>query len=169
MKAIVNTTFSDLEFVYHLFESAIDYQKRKGFPVWNGFDKAVLKNDVKNSLQFKIVDGDSILCVFSICFNDKIIWREKEKGDAIYLHRIVVNPIYKGQKQFETILNWAKDFAKENNRNYIRMDTWGDNQNIIAYYQSFGFKFIENFTTPSTEDLPIQHRNLFLTLLEYDI
>ena len=166
---IHNTTVDDLDFIYHLFDEAILYQKKKGFPVWNGYDKNVLKADVKNKLQYKITEDDTILCVFSICLHDPIIWREKEKEDAIYLHRIVVNPRYKGQKQFEKILSWAKGFAKRKNLSYIRIDTWGDNQSILNYYQSYGFKFIENYTTPTTENLPIQHRNLYLALLEYCI
>lgn len=166
---ILNTTVEDLDFIYHLFDEAILYQKNKGFPVWNGYDKNVLKADATNKLQYKIVEDDTILCVFSVCFYDPIIWREKEKEDAIYLHRIVVNPKYKGQKQFEKILSWAKEFGKQKNLKYVRMDTWGDNQSILNYYQSYGFTFIENYTTPTTENLPIQHRNLYLALLEYCI
>lgn len=49
------------------------------------------------------------------------------------------------------------------------MDTWGENQSILDYYMSYGFKFVENYTTPSTLNLPIQHRNLYLALLEYPI
>lgn len=169
MNTIQNTTVDDFEFICQLFDEAILYQKNKGFPVWNGYDKNVLKADAKNKLQFKIVEDDTILCVFSICFNDQIIWREKEKEDAIYLHRIVVNPKYKGQKQFEKILSWAKQFGKHKNLKHVRMDTWGDNQSILNYYQSYGFKLIENYTTPTTENLPIQHRNLYLALLEYCI
>ncbi|WP_332452490.1 GNAT family N-acetyltransferase [Chryseobacterium aquaticum] len=166
---IQHTKIDDLEFICHLFDEAINYQKNKGYPVWNGYDKKVLKTDIKNKLQYKVVEDNTILCVFSICFSDSIIWRERENGNAIYLHRIVVNPEFKGQKQFEKILNWTIEYAQKNNLKNIRIDTWGDNENIIKYYQSFGFKFIENFTTPITENLPIQHRNLYLALLEYEI
>jgi hypothetical protein len=40
---IVNTTKEDLAFICTLFDDAIAYQKRKGFPVWNGYDKQVLQ------------------------------------------------------------------------------------------------------------------------------
>lgn len=166
---IQNTKIEDLEFIYHLFDEAIAYQKAKDYPIWNGYDKNVLKTDIKNKLQFKIVEENNILCIFSICFSDSLIWRDKEKGNAIYLHRIVVNPKFKGQRLFEKILNWTIEFAQNQNLKYIRMDTWGNNQNIINYYQSFGFEFIENFTTPITKKLSIQYQNLFLALLEYEI
>lgn len=164
---ITNTEEKDLPFIYWLFEEAIEYQKRKGYPVWVGYDKQTLMNDIAEQLQYKIVIDNQIACIFSICYQDAIIWREKEQGDAMYLHRIVVNPSMKGQKQFEKVLEWAKKHALENNIKYIRMDTWGNNENIVDYYKSFGFQFIENFTTPNSADLPIQHRNLYLALLEY--
>ena len=49
------------------------------------------------------------------------------------------------------------------------MDTWAANPTIIQYYQSFGFSIVENFTTPNSEELPVHHRNLALTLLEYKV
>jgi ribosomal protein S18 acetylase RimI-like enzyme len=167
MHTIQNTTPDDLPFVYRLFDDSIVYQQTKGFPVWNNYDKAALAAEVANHQQFKVMRENTILCIFSICLTDPVIWREREQGDALYLHRIVVNKEYKGQKQFEKILTWAVQYAKANNLKYIRIDTWGNNQTIINYYQSFGFEFVENFTTPSTEALPVQHRNLYLALLEY--
>lgn len=166
---ILNTIEEDLPFVYWLFEQAIDYQRHKGYPVWIGYDKQTLMNDVAIGLQYKIVMDNHIACIFSVCYEDSIIWRDKEQGDAIYLHRIVVNPHMKGQKQFGRVLTWAVEHAIQKSKKYIRMDTWGHNPNIVDYYQSFGFRFIENFTTSDSPELPIQHRNLYLSLLQYDV
>lgn len=166
---IVNTEIKDLGFIYSLFDEAISYQKRKGYPVWVGYDKEVLTKDIENKLQYKIVIDDKIACIFSICYSDKIIWREKEKGDSLYLHRIAVNPSYKGQKQFGKILNWCVDHAIKKELPRLRMDTWADNPTLVEYYKSFGFKIVANFTTPNSEELPIQQRNNRVVLLEFEI
>jgi len=79
------------------------------------------------------------------------------------------NPEFKGQRQVEKILNWIIDLAKEKGLKYVRMDTWADNPNIIAYYKSYGFYFIENYTTANTPELPGQHRNLKVALLEFEL
>lgn len=163
---IVNTSLADLDFIYSLFEEAIDYIKKKNYVGWTTYDKNFIKQDIKNKLQFKIVENNEILCVFSICFSDILIWREMEKSDAIYLHRIVVNPLFKGRKQFEKILSWTIEFAKEKELKHIRMDTWAENPIIIEYYKSYGFQILENYTTPNTPKLPAQHRNLKVALLE---
>ncbi len=166
---IENTVPEDLPLVYSFFEEAIAYQQRKGYPVWAGFDKQNLQNDVADGMQFKIVIDGHMAAIFSICYRDPIIWREKDRGDALYLHRVVVNPRYKGQKQFEKVMHWAKNHAAQRQIPYLRMDTWGHNTNIIAYYESFGFRLVEYATTPNDEGLPVQNRNLYVALLEYTL
>ncbi len=166
---ITNATNSDLPKVYQLFEEAILFQKKRNYIGWNNYDKKYLKADIQNGLLFKIINNDDIVCIFSICYSDALIWREKEKGDAIYLHRIVLNRIFKGEKVFKKVMEWAITHARERKLKYIRMDTWADNEKIIGYYKSYDFSFIENYSTPDTEDLPVQHRNLKVALLEFKI
>jgi ribosomal protein S18 acetylase RimI-like enzyme len=107
--------------------------------------------------------------VFSVRYSDKLIWRELDEGDSIYLHRIVVNPAFKGRKLFGIILDWAIDHLKQKGLRSIRMDTWADNPTIINYYKTFGFQFIENYTTPDSPELPVHNRELSMTLLEYKL
>ncbi len=163
---IIRTTKEDLADIFWLFKQAMELQGKNGYRVWDNIDKIGLEKDIENRLQYKILKGNDILCIFSIQHNDPFIWRDRDQNDAIYLHRIVVNPKFKGQKQFEKVLNWAKQFARQNNLKFIRMDTWADNEKIIDYYKSFGFEFIENYRTTNSLELPIQNRNLNVALLE---
>ena len=169
MFEIRNTAMSELAQIFELFEHSINYQEKKGYPVWKDYDKKAIIKDIENKNQYKVVVDSQIGIVFSICYTDKVIWRDLDKGDSIYLHRIVVNPEFKGQKLFGLILNWAIEHSKQKGLSSIRMDTWAANPTIINYYKSFGFVFIENYTTPESEELPVHNRNLALTLLEYKL
>ena len=166
---IVNTTMHDWETVLHLFEQAMKLQGVNDYKVWESIDNKGLEKDILNSLQYKILQGDTIICVFSAQFKDPHIWRDRDRNDAIYLHRIVVNPLFKGQNQFKKVLTWAMEYARSKNLNYIRMDTWADNQKIINYYKSFGFVFIEKYKTSNSPELPAQNRNLDIALLEINV
>ncbi|MBS1640697.1 MAG: GNAT family N-acetyltransferase [Bacteroidetes bacterium] len=166
---IANASSNDLPIIYNLFEEAIKFQKINNYIGWNDYDKEFIKSDIQNKLLFKVSDGDDIACIFSICYSDALIWREKEIGNAIYLHRIVLNRNFEGKKLFSKILEWAIQFAKKRKLKYIRMDTWANNEKIITYYKSYGFSFIENYTTPNIDKLPIQHRNLKVALLEFNL
>lgn len=166
---IFNTTRDDLDIILWIFQQAIDLQGKSGYKVWEGIDKITLLKDIDNGHQYKIVKDSKVLCIFSVQYKDPFIWRERDQDDAIYLHRVVVNPDYKGQKQFLKVLNWAKEVAEERNLRFVRMDTWADNEKIIEYYKSFGFEFFENYTTADTPELPVHNRNLNVALLEIDL
>lgn len=166
---IIKAKESDLETICQLFEEAILFQKINNYIGWNNYDRAYLLADIKNGLLFKIVGEEGIICIFSICYRDELIWRDMEKGNAVYLHRIVLNRRFKGGKVFSKVLEWAIAHAVEKQLNFIRMDTWASNEKIINYYESYGFVFIENYTTADTESLPIQHRNLNVALLEFQV
>lgn len=166
---IIKAEEKDLDTICRLFEEAISFQKKNSYIGWNNYDRAYLQTDIENGLLFKITNEEDIICIFSICYRDELIWREMEKGNALYLHRIVLNRQFKGGKVFMKVLDWAVDHAMEKQLAYIRMDTWASNEKIIGYYKSYGFVFIENYTTPDTENLPIQHRNLNVALLELHV
>ena len=98
---IANTTMEGLDKVLWLFAQAMDLQGKDGYKVWSDIDKRALEKDIENGLQYKIVKEGEIICVFSIQYKDPFIWRERDQSDAIYLHRIVVDPDFKVQRQFE--------------------------------------------------------------------
>jgi N-acetylglutamate synthase-like GNAT family acetyltransferase len=166
---VENTQMSDAELIFQLFEHSIQYQEKKGYPVWRNYDRNAIIRDIENGNQYKVVIDGTMAIVFSVAYNDKIIWRDRDKADAIYLHRIVVNPVFKGQKLFGKILDWSIEHCKQKQLQFVRMDTWAANANIGDYYKSFGFNFIENYTTPDSVELPVHNRNLALTLLEFKI
>ena len=166
---ISNTTVSDLPMVIWFFNEAMKLQGKNGYKVWENIDNSGLEKDIENHLQYKIVRNDEIVCIFSIQYNDPFIWRDRDKNDAIYLHRIVVNLNFKGQRQFDKILNWAIQLAATKKLKFIRMDTWAENHQLIDYYKSFGFQIIENYKTTDINELPIQNRNLNVTLLELKV
>jgi ribosomal protein S18 acetylase RimI-like enzyme len=66
-------------------------------------------------------------------------------------------------------LEWVIEHSKQKGFKNIRLDTWSANPIIINYYESFGFTFVENYTTPDSDELPVHNRNLALTLLEYKL
>jgi ribosomal protein S18 acetylase RimI-like enzyme len=168
-RIIVPASPDDLPLLFHLFERAIHYQRVNHYIGWSGYDQEFVKADVQNSLLYKMVEGQNVIGIFSVCHTDPLIWREREKGDALYLHRIVLNREFEGAKIFPTILQWAMEEAHIRQRTFVRMDTWAGNTKLINYYKSYGFRFVENYTTPDTSNLPVQHRNLHVALLEFTV
>ena len=63
--------------------------------MWKGYDKNVLQREVHQKLQHKIVIDNEIALVFIAIYTDKFLWRERDNDDAVYLHRIVINPNFR--------------------------------------------------------------------------
>jgi ribosomal protein S18 acetylase RimI-like enzyme len=166
---VKNTTMSDLELIFDLFEQSISYQEKKGYPVWKNYDRNAIIKDIENKNHYKVIVGSSVGIVFSVAYTDKIIWRDLDEGESIYLHRIVVNPGLKGQRLFGKIVDWGISHCQQKGLKSIRMDTWAANPTILEYYKTYGFKVIETYTTPDTTALPVHNRKLALTLLEYKL
>lgn len=166
---IERTTIDDLAFIKYLFDASVAFQEENGYPSWRHYDMNAIREDILHGNQHKIVSGDTIAIVFSIIYEDPVIWRHHENGNAVYLHRIVVNPAFKGQKMLARIISWAGVHGRQQGRQLIRMDTWAANARLINYYKGFGFRHVENYTTPDTEAIPSHNRNLNLALLEMNI
>lgn len=162
-----HTEVADLGFIFGLFDRSVEYQEKHGYPAWRNYDKAAIIKDIEDGNQYKVVMNSEIAIVFSVCYSDKVIWRSREVGDSMYLHRIVVNPEFKGRKLFGVVVDWSAGHCRERRLKNIRMDTWAANPNIISYYKRFGFRVVEDYTTPDTEELPVHNRKLSLALLEF--
>jgi ribosomal protein S18 acetylase RimI-like enzyme len=163
---IAHTTRNDMGVVDFLFAEAMGLQGKNGYKVWKAIDRDSILKDIEQKCQYKVQLGAGIVCIFSVLHADPLIWRDRDQGNAVYLHRIVAHPNFKGLRLFENILAWTRQYAKKKNIQFIRMDTLADNKKMIAYYQTYGFEIIEYYTTPNTPQLPIQNRNLEVALLE---
>ncbi len=166
---IVNTTLADQDDVFLFFEHSISYQEKNGYVSWRNYDRQAVIQDILQQRQYKIVVDGVTAMVFSVCFTDRLIWRHFDRGDSIFLHRIVVNPLFKGRRLFGVIVEWATAVARERKLSFVRMDTWAKNPAIISYYETFGFTLVEFFTTPNADELPAHNRNLDLALLQLHV
>ncbi len=167
-KQILNSTLADIETLYAFYDEAIAYQTKVFHKHWVGFERSLVEREIAENRQFKILVDGEIACIFLITFNDAVIWKEKENNRSIYLHRIVTTAKFKGQGFVNDIVAWAKQYCKENGKDFIRMDTWGDNPKLKEYYVGCGFRFLEIMTLDNTEGLP-KHYTGTLALFEIPV
>lgn len=139
---IENSTLHDVGFISQLYKAAIEYQKRNGYNLWPEFSREMIESEIKQKRNWKIVEGNTIACVFSVLESDPTIWEERNSDPAIYLHRIATNTAFKGRGLIKVVRDWAIQHAKDNNKKYVRMDTWGNNLTMRNYYIQNGFEYI---------------------------
>jgi ribosomal protein S18 acetylase RimI-like enzyme len=151
---ISNCVLDDRDKILSLYKSARDLQTQKGMVVWPLFEKDLIEKEIREQRQWKLVVNDTIACNWAITFSDKEIWGEKDKDDAIYIHRIATNPIFRGNRYIDKIVEWAKEYAKQKDRRFVRLDTLGNNTSLIKHYTSAGFQFLGMIELPDTSNLP---------------
>jgi ribosomal protein S18 acetylase RimI-like enzyme len=166
---ILPTVGDDTPRIFELYDKAIAFQQTVFDKTWISFAPEQVATEIAEQRLWKIIDDDQIANIFSITYSDPILWGERSNAPAIYIHRIVTNPEFRGRGYVHAITDWAKQHAKEKGLRYVRMDTWSDNKKLSDYYQSFGYKFLGNVTPEESDTLPPHYRGLSLALLEIDL
>lgn len=156
---ICNCTKDDVNEILLLYEAARNLQTQKGMVVWPDFGKKFIEKEIDEQRQWKLVVDNSIACNWAITFDDKDIWEEKENGDAIYIHRIATNPTMRGNRYVDKIVEWAKEYANQKEKRFVRLDTLGNNKGLIKHYTSAGFKFLGIFHLSDISNLPAHYHN----------
>lgn len=106
-----------------------------------------------------------IACVWAITFSDEQIWEERNKDAAIYIHRIAANPEFRGKNLIAVIVTRAKEYAKTCDKDFIRLDTPGNNINLIQHYTNTAFDFLGMFDLKDTTGLQGNYRHNDLVCL----
>jgi hypothetical protein len=166
---IQNTLKTDLQDVFRLYKHATELQNQKGAVPWPTFERNLIEEEIQNRHQWKFTTENTLACVWSTTFEDPLIWKEKNQDPSVYIHRIATNPIYKGNNYVRKILLWAKEYAVQNNKEFIRMDTVGENLGLINHYKNCGFQFLGLSKLEETRGLPSHYQNATVSLFEYKI
>jgi GNAT superfamily N-acetyltransferase len=168
---ITHTTIEDLDVLEDLFGLAIQYQQSRSGHSWHGMNRPLIEKEIREGYHWKIVEEGRIACFFSIAFNDRLVWDERDADPSIYLHRIVTNPAFRGRGYVKHIVAWAEAFGRDNKKKWLRLDTGRDNQKLNAYYQQCGLTFcgIKQFEDNGDHSVPKHYLGSGLSLFEKKI
>jgi GNAT superfamily N-acetyltransferase len=163
---IVTCTPGDINTIFELYDKASEFQKMVFHKHWQPFDPSLIKQEIEENRLWKVMADESVASIFTVAYSDPLIWGKRDSEPALYIHRIVTNPLFRGQGYVRVIVEWAKEYGRSIGKKYLRMDTWADNQKLIDYYMKFGFSFVEIITPTNTAVLPKHYEGISLCLLE---
>ncbi len=167
---IKNSNLNDISEILRLYQLAREFQKIK-FPSnqWAFFDTEFIANEIAEHRQFKLIIDDKIACVWVITESDPQIWENSADETAIYIHRIATNPEFRGNNLVQIVVDWAKQYAKNHQKQFIRLDTCGENDGLIKHYQNCGFDFLGIKKLENTADLPEHYQNADVCFFEINL
>jgi ribosomal protein S18 acetylase RimI-like enzyme len=135
---VTRATLGDLAAVRAIYADGRVRQSAQGSTVWPEFGDDAIRREIDRHQLFLIVEGLALAGVFSVAYEDGAIWGERENGTHVYLHRIVRARTYSGGRIVDAVLEWAEAQCRALGRAGLRMDTWADNRQLIAYYETVG-------------------------------
>lgn len=166
---IINSTRQDTDTIFELYAEATSLQKQIGNNHWKSFERSLIEREIDEGRQWKIIIGGQIAAVFAITFDDPDIWKELDKDAAIYLHRIATHPSFRGQSLVQSIVTWACNYARQQHKAYVRLDTGSGNTRLINHYQRCGFTYVRDQHFEPTPDLSEHYWGLTCSLLQIDL
>lgn len=163
---IINSTAEDLDTIFAFYDLAVAHQKKVFNKHWQGFSSALVTQEIEENRQYKILINEQVAAIFAITYNDPQIWEERDKDSSIYIHRIVTHPDFRGYGFVKLIIEWSKAYIKYNHIDYIRMDTWADNEKLLQYYTGCGFNHVGSIKIAADSGLPKHYEGISLNLFE---
>ncbi len=164
---IENSTAKDIPEIFRLYKIASEYQtKIKAVVIWPEFERGLVETEIAENRQWKLIIDGQTACVWATTFTDEQIWEERNVDAAVYIHRIATNPNFRGQNFVAIIVKWAKEFAKNAGKDFVRLDTIGNNTKLIEHYTGAGFQFLGLFDLKNTDGLPAHYHNAPACLFE---
>jgi GNAT superfamily N-acetyltransferase len=167
---LLPSTPADIDEIFRLYKLASAYQSAiQSIVVWPDFERAMVEEELAEKRQWKLVIDNEIACVWAITFDDPLIWEAKNVDPAIYLHRIATNPHFRGRNMVNEIVQWAKGYAQQQGKRFVRLDTIGENKGLIAHYIACGFTYLGLATLANTQGLPPHYHNSTVSLFELPV
>jgi len=157
---------NDLPAVRDAYADARAIQEQQGAILWPEFTDDSIRAEIADGRVMRVMDGEALVGVFTVAYQDDAIWGELERGHHIYLHRIARAANYPGRGLIAAVLAWARAHCHALGRAGMRMDTWAANDALVAFYERQGFHVVSKRRIGIEPRLPPHYHNGEFTLLE---
>ena len=140
----------------------------KGIHQWNAHypNSSAFRKDVEgNELYVLETDSDiSGTIVISTVMDEEyrpIEWLTKNDNN-LYIHRLAIHPNLQGKGYAQQLMDFAENYAIENNYSSIRLDTFSQNKRNQKFYELRGYKRLGDIYFPKQSEFPFHCYELIL-------
>ncbi len=165
----LNSTPDDLQTIFNFYDAAIAHQKAVSDMHWLPFDREMVKAEIAEGRQWKIMVDGQVACVFVVAYADAAIWGERDRDPSVYFHRIVTHPAFRGNNFVLKIVDWGKQHGRDLGKKFVRLDTWAENLKLKEVYLRAGFQFLGIQAPANPAALPSHYSGIMLAFFEMPI
>jgi GNAT superfamily N-acetyltransferase len=95
---------------------------------------------VRDGMYHVAADEQGIVGVFRFQLEDPFFWPEIPPGTSAFVHKLAVHPERQGHGYAQALLHHACDLARQQERQYLRLDCMSGRPGLRAVYERFGFR-----------------------------
>ena len=158
----------DIETVMDMTKACAKAMIAKGIYQWNEhYPKAsAFLNDTRRD-ELYVLEIESQVAgsvVISTFMDEEYIptkWLTKNKNN-VYIHRLAIHPKYQGKGYAQQLMDFAEQFAIDNNYSSIRLDTFSQNKRNQKFYELRGYKQLGDIYFPKQSKFPFHCYELVL-------
>lgn len=100
-----------------------------------------IEQEVADGFVHVVRDADDLVATVTITPEDPIVWGHRIES-AGYVHRLMVDRRWAGQRFGAVLLDWAETHILESGRTVARLDCVRSNRRLRDYYESFGYELV---------------------------
>ena len=160
--------YSDIDRILKITKACAKHMVSKGIYQWNEHypNKSAFEKDVERDELYVLEINNSIIgcIVMSTLIDEEYIpvkWLTPNKNN-IYIHRLAIHPEHQGNRYAQQLMDFAEQFAIENNYISIRLDTFSQNKRNKLFYELRGYKKLEDIYFPKQSEYPFHCYELIL-------
>lgn len=143
---ISNGKPEELNSILELTRACGRHMRENGIDQWdeNYPDIDSLRRDIESKTLFAYRENDEVIGI--VVLNEtqdpeyaEINWSTRESDRNIVVHRLAVSPDHQGKGIARKIMDFAEEWAKENDFDAIRLDTFSQNPRNQRFYKNRGY------------------------------
>lgn len=129
------------------------FQWNEEYPSKAAFENDLIRKELYVLLSNNIIIGCMVLTPVMDLEYLPIKWLT-ENNNNLYIHRLAIHPKEQGKGYAQKLMDFAEDFAINNNYRSIRLDTFSKNGRNQKFYEIRGFKRLGEIHFPKQSEFP---------------
>ncbi|MEH6679874.1 MAG: GNAT family N-acetyltransferase [Sediminicola sp.] len=159
---------SEINNIMAITKACADHMAQKGIFQWNEHypSAAAFERDIhRNELYVLELEGKLVgTVVLSTHMDDEYLpikWLTPNLNN-LYIHRLSVHPRYQGKGHAQKLMDFAEQYARNNNFVSVRLDTFSQNKRNHLFYTQRGYQQLGDIFFPKQSEHPFHCYELTL-------
>ena len=147
---IRKATAEDIDAILSITSACAADMISKGILQWSEEypNKEAFENDLSNNWLYVVMENSKTIGSITITPEMDEVYKSVKwltiTSNNLYIHRLAIDPKMQGKGYAQKLMNFAENYARQNNYESIRLDTFSKNTRNQKFYEQRGYVRLES-------------------------